>query len=234
MFCLSCPVGKFGAVGGFSHPRRLLPAQRPTAARLPPSWKQRPVFVRLSPGRSTRGRPLVVKCHCRLGGVSAAIARRCVREIQSTGAVSSYPKGLKPWRIPSLRVHRTVSEMRCRRGCAIAATGSAGFAAGPPSAHLDAAPTASAAGRRPGLRSAGGSAAVPCVRRRRSRAGGIEPPARGAGWKAGGPSPGRPAGQVVDIPPGSTSRSGGLSGVLRMATLLGGLPRYRFPLHPPC
>jgi hypothetical protein len=32
------------------------------------------------------------------------------------------------------------------------------------------------------------------IQRRRSRTGGIEPPAREAGWKAGAPSPGQPAG----------------------------------------
>jgi hypothetical protein len=72
--------------------------------------------------------------------------------------------------------------------------GSAGFPAGSPPTRLDAASAASGSARR---RSPSGVVwAVAGFLRRQSRAGGIEPPPREGGWKAGAPSPCRRAVQA--------------------------------------
>ena len=88
-------------------------------------------------------------------------------------------------------------------------TGSAGFPAGSPPTRLDAGSAASGL-RRIGVRArpfTGSSVAIRWRRRCRSRAGGIEPPVREAGWKAGGPSPRQLAdrGDFVGIPQGQTT-----------------------------
>jgi hypothetical protein len=111
-----------------------------------------------------------------------------------TGRLRPLVRGMMPVRLHPTRVLQHPADSTSQRGLWFAA-GTAGFLAGSAPARLDAASAMSGLVRERsrGRPSRGAVWVIARLQRRRSRAGGIEPPARKAGWKAGAPSAESPA-----------------------------------------